>query len=104
MKQNITNNKRHDLVANWQNSPIVSSEQKRGERADCWIRKLKYWRAFQALTFHVMLESDEKDLSPFKVDVGHNVDQSTLLLLIFLYTPHKRTISDVWVGWKYRPA
>ena len=30
-----------------------------------------------------MLESDEKDLSPFKVDVGHNVDQSTLLLPIF---------------------
>ena len=105
MKQNITHNKRHDLVANWQNSPIVSSEQKRGERADwCWIRKLKYWRAFQALTFHVMLELDEKDLSPFKVDGGHNVDQSTLLLLIFLYTPHKKTISVLWVGWKYRPA
>ena len=90
MKQNITHNKRHDLVANWQNSPIVSSEQKRGERADwCWIRKLKYWRAFQALTFHVMLELDEKDLSPFKVDGGHNVDQSTLLLLIF-YTPRTK--------------
>ena len=36
-----------------------------------------------------MLESDEKDLSPFKVDVGHNVDQSTLLLLIF-NTPHTK--------------
>ena len=34
-----------------------------------------------------MLESDEKDLSPFKVDVGHNVDQSTLLLLIFVIHP-----------------
>ena len=28
MEQNITYNKRHDLVTNWQNSPIVSSEQK----------------------------------------------------------------------------
>ena len=68
----------------------MSALNKRGERADwCWIRKLKYWRAFQALTFHVMLELDEKDLPPFKVDVGHNVDQSTLLLLIF-YTLHTK--------------
>ena len=36
-----------------------------------------------------MLELDEKDLPPFKVDVGHNMDQSSLLLLIF-YTPHTK--------------
>ena len=88
MKQNITHNKRHDIVKTGKTA-LLSALNKRGERADCWIRKLKYWRAFEALTFHVMLESDEKDLPPFKVDVGHNVDQSTLLLLIF-NTPHTK--------------
>ena len=103
MKQNITHNKRHDLVANWQNSPIVSSEQKgRGGRlvVDPQTEILARFPSFD-LSCHVGV--GWKGSFPFQSWCWPQCGSIFSVVADFSYTPHKRTVC-VCVRWKYRPV